>query len=234
MLAIAALIPIKDHSERVPAKNFRPFCGRPLYHWILETLEQIDHVQAVYIDTDSARIEAEAPACFPKVRIIRRPQALCGDFTSTNEIFAYDLTQIPAFDVFLQTHATNPLLRAQTICRAITLYEEQVNRGACDSLFSVTRYQCRFYRADGSPVNHDPKELLRTQDLPPLFEENSNLYLFSRRSFAAHNRRIGERPCMFEMDRLEAVDIDDAASFTLAQLLATALDPDRFGQRQSP
>jgi len=80
--------------------------------------------------------------------------------------------------------------------------------------------QTRFYRADGSAVNHDPNVLLRTQDLEPWFEENSNLYVFSRDSFAATDARIGRRPLVFETGKLESIDIDDQADWDLALLAA--------------
>ena len=83
----------------------------------------------------------------------------------------------------------------------------------------MTPYFARFYRRDLSAVNHNPKELKRTQDLDPLLEENSNLYLFTREAFGRTNARIGARPLLFEMDRNEATDIDDAASWLLAEAL---------------
>ena len=88
-----------------------------------------------------------------------------------------------------------------------------------DSLFSVTRVFKRFYWEDVTAVNHDPSELLRTQDLPPIYEEKSNMYVFSKESFGKKELRIGENPMMFEMDPLEAWDIDDADDFVIAELL---------------
>jgi len=94
------------------------------------------------------------------------------------------------------------------------------NLDTFDSLFSVNRLQTRLYYQDGRPVNHDPGKLIRTQDLNPLFEENSNFYIFSRKSFfEAGGRRIGLRPQMFEIDKLEAIDIDDERDFELAEIL---------------
>ena len=71
---------------------------------------------------------------------------------------------------------------------------------------------------DGSALNHDPKVLLRTQDLPPIYEENSNLYLFTAEQIAG-GRRMGDRPILFEIDPLEAVDIDEEPDFVLAEAL---------------
>ncbi|MEO8376577.1 MAG: acylneuraminate cytidylyltransferase family protein [Candidatus Sumerlaeota bacterium] len=217
MTRYAALIPIKDHSERVPGKNFRDIAGRPLWQHIVATLSSMEEVGAIFIDTDSKRFTPDALAEFPKVQIIERPEHLRGDFTPTNVLFGHDLVHVtPDFTHFLQTHTTNPLLKAATIRTAIAALEAHE---AQDSLFTVTPYFARFFKRDGTPVNHDPSELKRTQDLDPVLEENSNLYLFTRESFAKTKSRIGARPLMFEMDRLEATDIDDTATWHLAETL---------------
>ena len=131
------------------------------------------------------------------------------------EVLRYDAEQVPS-EWYLQTHTTNPLLRPETIDAALDRMEHDA--GEHDSLFSVTRWQTRLYGADGTPINHDPDVLLRTQDLPPVYEENSNLYLFTAAQIAA-GRRIGKRPILFEIDPLEAVDIDEEADFVLAEAL---------------
>lgn len=208
---------MKGHSERVPNKNIRPFAGRPLYQWVAQTLQSIDRIQTVLIDTDSEVIAREAPLHFPKVRILVRPPEIRGDLVPMNDIIAHDI-EMSDGEHYLQTHSTNPLLTRGTLEAAIDRYFSELPRH--DSLFSVTRLQTRLYWPSGEPVNHDPAELVRTQDLPPVFEENSNFYLFSRSSFAAAGRkRIGRRPSMFPMDRLDAVDIDEEVDFRLAETL---------------
>lgn len=216
-MKVIALLPMKGHSERVPNKNFRSFAGQPLFHRMAESLESCASVKTIVVDTDSEIIAEDAVRHFSKVQIIWRPESLRGDFVSMNDIIAHDLRQVEG-EHFLQTHSTNPLLTSITLEKAIEQYYAALD--TYDSLFSVTRFQTRFYWDSGKPVNHDPDELLRTQDLPPIYEENSNFYLFSRDSFiAAGNKRIGLRPEMYAMDMLEAVDIDEEADFRLAELL---------------
>ncbi|MFC1462246.1 cytidylyltransferase domain-containing protein [Verrucomicrobiota bacterium] len=214
---VTALVPIKDHSERVQGKNFRAFCGKPLYHHIVGTLSRTYAVDEILINTDSARIIGEAPELSPKVRAIERPEELRGDYVSTNKLFEYDLTQSAA-DIYLQTHATNPLIRAETFAGALAAFLE--NEAEHDSLFGVNQCLSRFYTANGDPVNHNPEKLIPTQDLPPLYEENSCVYVFTKESFAKHGRRIGETPFMFVTPELESIDIDDEFHFKLAEILA--------------
>jgi CMP-N-acetylneuraminic acid synthetase len=174
-------------------------------------------VDRVLIDTDSPRVIDEAAGLSAKVDILRRPEELCGDSVSTNRIFAHDLAESDG-DIYLQTHATNPLMRAETFARALKVFAE--NEETHDSLFGVTEHYSRFYDQGGQPINHNPEELIRTQDLPPLCEENSCVYVFTKESFGKHRRRIGETPLMFPTPAIQSIDIDDEFQFRLAELLA--------------
>ena len=214
-LSVVALVPMRHHSERVPGKNYRSFNGRPLFHHIVSTLLDVDRVGRVVIDTDSPTVKAQAGEHFPDVLVIDRPAELLGGDVPMTEVLRHDATAVPA-DWYLQTHSTNPLLKASTVEAALDRMAASLE--SHDSLFSVTRWQTRLYDAEGRPMNHDPSTLLRTQDLPPVFEENSNLYLFTAEQIAA-GRRIGSAPILFEIDALEAVDIDEERDFLLAEML---------------
>jgi len=216
-MEIVALLPMKGNSERVPNKNLRLFNGRPLYHVVLSELLKSKYITKVAINTDSEKIKADANEHFPSVIIIDRPVEIQGDFVPMNDIIAYDMEQLPA-EIYVQTHSTNPLLLAETLDKGIELFLSEKEK--IDSVFSVTRLQTRLYWKDGKPVNHNPAELLRTQDLPPVFEENSNFYIFTKDSFTkAGNKRIGLNPLMIEVDKLEAADIDEPQDFIIAELL---------------
>lgn len=222
---IIALLPMKENSERIRGKNFRFFNGKPLFRWVLDTLLAVEAIDQVVINTDARHILVEN-GLVNKDRVFirdRKPE-ICGDFVSMNLVLADDIANVSA-DIYIMTHTTNPLLRAETIRSAIALYQEGKSRGTADSLFTVNKVQARFYRADGSAMNHDPNNLVRTQDLEPWFEENSNLYIFSTESFAATNARIGKRPLMLEIDKTESVDIDDQQSWDLAEAVAMYRPP---------
>ncbi len=214
---VSALVPIKEHSERVAGKNFRSFAGEPLYHHILRNLDRTYAVDEIIVDTDSSKVMLEGPKISRKVRIVERPEELRGDRVSTNRIFEYDIGQTDS-DLFVQTHATNPLLRSETIASALTefLKNEEMN----DSLFGVNERRSRFYSADGDAINHDPEELIPTQELAPVYEENSCIYVFTRQSFKQSGRRIGKKPFMFVTPAIESVDIDDEFTFKLAEIMA--------------
>lgn len=214
--SVVAFVPLKGHSSRVPRKNMRDFHGRPLFHVILETLLSTHSVDGVYIDTDSDEIAASA-APLEGVTVLRREKHLEGDDVSVNLLIKSFLERVPEAEHTLQTHATNPLLRASTIDSAVGTYFAD---DAHESLFGVTRYQARFYTGGMTAINHDPSELLPTQELPPLYMENSNLYIFGRAGFFENGRRITDRTAMFEMDPIEAIDIDEERDFEMAKAIA--------------
>jgi CMP-N-acetylneuraminic acid synthetase len=214
---IVALLPMKANSERVKGKNFRPLAGKPLFRWILDTLLTVPAVSQVVINTDAREVLAQNGLREDaRVRIRDRKPELCGDLVSMNLILADDIAAVPA-DLYLMTHTTNPLISPETVSAAIAALAADP---AADSLFAVNRIQTRFYRTDGSAVNHDPDNLIRTQDLEPWFEENSCLYLFSRDSFNSTGARIGRTPLLFETPPLESLDIDEPHDWELVAALA--------------
>jgi len=223
---IAALVPMRHVSVRVPGKNVRLFAGRPLYHHIVGELLACPLVSKVVIDTDSPTIMKDARAHFPAVTLLERPEELRADTVPMNDVLLNTTRQVEA-EFYLQTHSTNPLLSRATIGAAVRQFLD--NYPMCDSLFGVTRLQTRLWDQLARAVNHNPAILLRTQDLPPIYEENSCLYVFTRQQLEQRHNRIGERPLMFEIGRDEAWDIDEEIDFQIAEMIYQAR---RSGQHE--
>lgn len=224
---IVALLPMKANSERVKGKNFREFCGKPLFRWILDTLLEVQEIDQVIINTDARGILADNGLTeTDRVTIRDRKPEICGDHVSMNLVLADDVANVTA-DIYLMTHTTNPLMSADTIRKALAAFRDAQASGSADSLFTVDKVQTRFYRADCSPVNHDPDNLIPTQHLEPWFEENSNLYIFTRDSFAKTSARIGKRPMMYEGPFFESIDIDTPADWDFAVVAARYIQEQR-------
>ena len=213
---IAALVPMRHHSQRIAGKNYRKIAGVPLFHYILQSLGKCAEIDEIVVDTDSPVIIDEIKQRFKKVTVLERPQHLQADAIPMNEILMYDTSQVEA-DFYLQTHSTNPLLKTNTLSQAIQTFLE--NYPAYDSLFGVTRVKMRLWDQLGRAINHNPTVLLQTQDLPPVFAENSCIYIFTRQNLAARRNRLGERPYMFEIQTEEAWDIDEELDFSIVELL---------------
>lgn len=216
MNRLIALVPMRHHSQRVPGKNYRLMAGKPLYQYIVETLLAVPEIDQIIVDTDSEPVMDGLRRDFPAVKLIERSNSLRADTISMNEILLYDTAQVEA-ESYLQTHSTNPLLKPETVSRAIKAF--QAGCPGFDSLFSVTRLQSRLWAQDGRPLNHDPAVLIQTQDLPPVFEENSCLYIFTRENLQKNHNRLGKHPMMFEIDPDEAWDIDEEFDFAIVDFL---------------
>lgn len=207
---------MKGFSERVPEKNLRLLNGKPLFHWIMNSLTDSEFINEIIINTDSAKIAKSASDNYD-VTLHMRPEHLLNiHHNEASQIIEYDLS-ISEGEYFLQTHSTNPLLTTQSIDKAITLFfSEKENY---DSLLTVTEVYKRFYSKAGIPINHDPDNMCKTQDMTPLYEENSSLYIFSRKSFSEKNNRVGHSPLFFKINSYEAVDIDTEIDFDIADSL---------------
>jgi len=216
MPSLVALVPMRHHSQRVPGKNYRPLAGKPLFYYILETLSNVPEIDQVVVDTDSEPVMDGLRQRFPQVMIINRPENLRADNVPMNDILLHDTAQVQA-DFYLQTHSTNPSLHPETVSHAIETFLARYPEK--DSLFSVTRWQTRLYDQHGAAINHDPSVLIQTQDLPPVYEENSCLYLFTRQNLLRRHHRIGEHPILFEIDAAEAWDIDEEIDFEITDFL---------------
>ena len=170
----------------------------------------------IVIDTDSEIIRDDARREFPRVKVIQRPEHLRPDTIPMNDVLLHSARSIDA-DFYLQTHSTNPLLQASTIVRAIESSSEL--SGVRHALFgdarAVAPVGCLLARA----INHNPAILLRTQDLPPVYEENSCLYLLRGQTLESRHNRIGDRPMLFPIDKHEAIDIDEEIDFRIAELM---------------
>lgn len=208
-------MPMRHSSERVPGKNYRPFGdGRPLFHHTLDALHGCRLIDKIVIDTDSPTIAEQCAKNYPDVVVIDRPEHLRDGMTPMNDVLLYDVKSVEA-EFYLQTHSTNPVMTSETVTRAVETFFQ--NYPVYDSLFSVTKVQTRFWDSLARAINHNPNILIRTQDLPPYYEENSCIYLFERNTLINRHNRIGNRPYLFEMSPYEAVDIDEEIDFKVAE-----------------
>ncbi len=217
MYDVVALMPMRHFSSRIKGKNYKVFGDdRPLFFHMASKLVSCKEINKVVIDTDSQIIKELLRKNFPEIMIIDRPQSLSHEDCPMNEILLYDITQVKS-KFYIQTHSTNPLLSTKSILDSLRLFKQKFP--TYDSLFSVTKRQTRFWDSTVRPINHNKNILMRTQDLPPVYEENSCIYIFERESLEKNRNRIGKRPFMYELDPVEASDIDEKTDFLLTETL---------------
>lgn len=221
-MKITAIIPIKHTSTRVPGKNFRLMNGKPLFFYIINTLLQVKEINNIIIDTNSDTIFEEVPKIFKdnmnKIVLYERPTHLCPGNTPTNDLLLNVIQDLNLdSDYYLQTHVTNPLLKKETISESINTFLRNKNKYEC--LFSAKTHYTRFYDKDGKDMNHNRFKLIPTQDLDPIYEENSCIYIFTKEILEKYKARIGNKALIFPMNDIESQDIDWEPDFILTETL---------------
>jgi CMP-N-acetylneuraminic acid synthetase len=215
---ITAVIGIKEISERVENKNLRILGGQPLFCWIIDTLLSVGQISEIVINADGKELIKQLNSKYGnKIIVIEREDELKGHDVPMNKIILSSLDSC-ANEIILNTHVTNPFLKAGTIKNAIKSYSLEKT-----SVFSVSEYQSRFYTSELKPINHDPEVLLKTQNLDPLYEENSLMYIFSKKDFLQNRNRINKESRPFITPKLESIDIDTEDDWLLSTKLVQNL-----------
>lgn len=227
-MKVIALMPMRGGSERIKNKNLKLFNGKPLYHHMLKKLLDCHMIKKIIINTDSKEIIKDIERNFikdiEKIKVVERPLELIGGEISMNRIINYDIDNLDE-EYFLQTHSTNPNLSLVTLTEAIKVYFD--NLSIYDSLMGVTELKTRLYTEDGKALNHNPFNLERTQDLKSIYEENSNIYIFSKKSFKKTSSRIGITPLLYPINKLESLDIDYIEDFYIAEMANKLLNGEK-------
>lgn len=219
---VVAIVPMRHSSERVKGKNYRDFAGKPLFHRVIDSLLACKKIDKVVIDTDSPTIMEQASQLYPEVMVLERPDHLRDGAIPMNNVLINTCNTIES-EFYLQTHSTNPLLSPESISNGIEAFMSTYP--IYDSMFTVTRLQTRIWDQLARAINHNPSILLRTQDLPPTYLENSCMYLFTKETLIKKFNRIGDRPLMYEIPEIEAQDIDVELNFKVAEFLFKELYP---------
>lgn len=210
-MKIVAIVPMKLNNSRLPQKNTKAFTnGKPLCHYILSTLLNINGIDEVYVYCSNPDILDFMPE---GVRYLKRSETLDQDTTKMNEVLECFAVEIPA-DVYVMTHTTAPFITTSSIEKGL----KAVLSGEYDSAFAAKRLQ-DFLWEEGAPFNYELDNIPRTQDLPPLYQETSGFYIYQAEVMTMLKRRIGNKPCIIEVGEIESVDIDEAEDFAIADAI---------------
>lgn len=206
-----ALIPIKLDSKRIPGKNIKQFFdGTPLMHFIQRACLDAKNIDEVYIYCSDENV---LPYVLPGVMYLKRPQYLDADDVNAND-FIREFIKVVDADIYVNAHATSPFAKGETIDELVV----NVASGKYDSAFCAENIKT-FLWMNNKPVNFDPDHFPRTQDLPDIYAETSIAYVFTKESFLTCNRRLGKRPYVKEVGRIEAIDIDYPEDFEIADAI---------------
>lgn len=215
-MRVVAVVPIKLNNERLPNKNIKSFDnGKPLIEYILSTLLKVKSIDEVYVYCSSEAIIEYLPK---GVKFLKRNTNLDKSTTSMNEILKSFSNEIDA-DIYVLSHATSPFIKAESIQKGI----DQVSSDMYDSALTVEKVQ-EFIWKDGKSFNYNPSNIPRTQDLEVLYRETSGAYIFKKDVLLKYNRRVGFKPYLVEVSKVEAIDIDEADDFYIANAIFNCIN----------
>lgn len=210
-----SFIPIKLNNQRLPGKNLLPLNGCPLCDYIFETVCDVPEIDERYVYcSDEAIIPYIEPYESRGLRFLKRDPYLDGFQVKGLEIIARFVKDVDA-DIYVLTHVTSPFVRPESFSESIS----RIKSGEYDSAFSAMALRSYMWM-NGKPLNYDMKNIPRTQDLKPIYEETSAFFIFRREVFTEMGQRIGRKPYICEVSRLEAVDVDTAEDFEFAKIVA--------------
>lgn len=210
-MKVTAFVPIRLNSKRVIGKNLKELCGKPLLHYILDTLVKVPQISEVYVYCSQESIIPYLPK---GVKFLKRDTQLDRDETLGKEIYDAFVKEVES-DIYMLAHTTSPFIKAETITTAL----DKVVSGEYDSAFSAQKIQT-FAWYNGTPLNYNLKEIPRTQTIEPVYVETSAFYIFERNVWTKHHQRIGSKPYMALVDPMEGIDIDYPEDFELAEMIA--------------
>lgn len=214
-MKIAAFLPAKGSSQRVPNKNTMLLDGEPLFLRTLKKLLACPSIDEVWLDTESHEIVELASDLRCKVH--RRSPDLASNKTDGNQLFLNEVRQTDA-DIVLQVLCTSPFLSVETLEKAIAVLKTDP---AHDSVIAIRREK-QYRWIDGRPtysLDHIPNSV----DLEDSVIEAMGLYAVRRETALATGRRIGDKPYLLELSPLEAIDVNWPADFEMAHLVAVGL-----------
>jgi len=208
---VVAFVPIRTNSKRIKNKNFKIIAGRKLLTYVLDTLANTDLIDMVYVFCSDEKIKKY---CHGKVTFLKRPPLLDGDDVLGIDIYKSFVSSVDS-DIYILAHATSPFTKVESLETSIN----KIKYEGYDSAFSALE-QRTFAWYKGKPLNYNPENVVRTQDIEPVYIETSGFFMFKKDVLLKHGRRIGFHPYMHIVDNIEGIDIDYPDDLILAKKIA--------------
>tara|TARA_B110001469_G_scaffold120979_1_gene130032 strand:- start:1676 stop:2314 length:639 start_codon:yes stop_codon:yes gene_type:complete len=208
---IKIFVPIKLNSQRLPNKMMLPLGDKMLCQHIFHTLLEVKKIIDcdIYCFCSDEHIKDYLPE---KIIFLKRDSSLDKNETKGIEIYKSFLNIINDGDIYVLCHATSPFIKKESILKGL----KEIIDNDHDSALSVSKIQT-FCWYKNNTLNYDFDNVVRTQDIDPVFWETSAFYMFKKNILLGLNRRIGFNPYFVETNRIESIDIDEKEDYDLAR-----------------
>jgi|TARA_R110000796_G_scaffold68919_1_gene157578 CMP-N-acetylneuraminic acid synthetase len=208
---ITAVVPVREGSQRVKNKNFKPFGDTNLLELKLQTLLQVKTLDNIIVTTDSE--QAKKIANSYGVDVHEREKYYASSKCTNSEFFE-NLGQNIHGDYLMYTPVTSPFIKVKT-------YYDFINRfsnSTCDSMVTASYIKHHMW-LNNKPINYDPQVAPNTQDLPDILGLTYGVNLLSRENMIKFKNVVGNNPSFYVVEGKEAIDIDNPLDFEFAEFL---------------
>lgn len=219
---VSFFLPTRKGSERVMNKNTKPFAGYGggILELKLKQLLATVLLDEIVLSTNDEQSMAVAEKFLKhdsRLKIVQRPQHLCESATKLTDLIAY-VPSITSCPHILWGHVTTPIANEKNYDQGVEAYRKALNEGY-DSLISVMPFRNFLLNQHAEVVNKDSAGLRwpRTQDLIPLYEINHVMFIAPAETYRSKYDRVGEKPFLFEMDKISSLDVDWEEDFLIAE-----------------
>ena len=231
-----AVIPARGGSKRIPRKNIRPFCGRPMIGWPIEAAKASGCVDRIIVSTDDPEI-AEVGHGFGADAPFVRPPELADDFAPTVAVIAHAVRWLdadgPSPDEVCCIYPTAPLLEPDDLTAALNL----LMQGSMDYVFPVTAFPSPIARAlrlsgtDNRVSMFRPEHLMtRSQDLEPAYHDAGQFYWGRAEAWREERPVYGPRSAALIIPRTRVQDIDTPDDWDMAEAMVRVLRGTKEGR----
>lgn len=215
-----AIITARGGSKRIPRKNIKDFCGKPILAYSIEAALESQLFDEVMVSTDSeeiARIAIEYGASVP----FMRSEATSNDYATTNdvlvEVFSEYEKRGKSFDLAVCIYPTAPFITAEKLQNAVKIMQDE----QADAVTPVVRYsfppQRAFVIREGSLEYQYPEcASMRSQDLEPIYHDCGQFYVMKVENVLKELPVKKSIPLI--VSELEVQDIDNEDDWKIAEM----------------
>jgi pseudaminic acid cytidylyltransferase len=219
-----AVIPARGGSKRIPRKNIKPFCGKPIIAWSIQAARDSGCFDRILVSTDDVEI-AQLATMFGAEAPFMRPAELSDDYTGTGAVVAHAIQwqqmQGRSPTAVCCIYATAPFVQPQDLRYALQVLE----RERCAFVFPVTSYSFPIQRAvrinDAGRVEmfHPEQFDTRSQDLQPAYHDAGQFYWGDADAWLARQPIFSAHSAAIQLPRRRVQDIDTPEDWEHAEWL---------------
>lgn len=219
---ILGVIPARGGSKRIPEKNIRNFCGKPILAYSIEAALGTGLLEEVMVSTDSEKI-ADTARRYKAAVPFMRSRETSGDYATTAEVLLEVLEnyrkQGRRFDYLICIYPTAPFVTSRKLTEAFRILEET---GAAAVLpvaaFSYPPQRGYIVKEGRLEMKWKENYRMRSQDLEPLYHDCGQFYLYDVKNYLEQKGQVTEGIVPIFVDQMEMQDIDNESDWKLAEL----------------